>query len=47
MSLATKYRPQNFESVCGQNITVTILKKVILERAFKNVYLFSGPLASV
>lgn len=42
MSLATKYRPQNFESVCGQNITVTILKKVILERAFKNVYLFSG-----
>lgn len=42
MSLATKYRPQNFESVCGQNITITILKKVILERAFKNVYLFSG-----
>ena len=42
MSLATKYRPQDFESVCGQNITVTILKKVILERAFKNVYLFSG-----
>lgn len=42
MSLATKYRPQNFDSVCGQNITVTILKKVILERAFKNVYLFSG-----
>jgi DNA polymerase-3 subunit gamma/tau len=42
MSLATKYRPQSFEEVCGQNITVTILKKVILEKAFKNVYLFSG-----
>lgn len=42
MSLATKYRPQSFEEVCGQNITVTILKKVILEKAFKNVYLFAG-----
>lgn len=42
MSLATKYRPQTFEEVCGQNITVTILKKVISEKAFKNVYLFSG-----
>lgn len=42
MSLATKYRPQRFEDVCGNKTTVTILKKVIEARKFKNVMLFAG-----
>lgn len=42
MSLATKYRPKTFEDVCGQNITVTILKKVLETGSFKNCYIFAG-----
>lgn len=42
MSLATKYRPQTFDDVVGQNITTTILKRVIETRTFKNCYIFSG-----
>jgi len=41
-SLATKYRPQTFEEVIGQNITTKILKKVIEGRSFKNCILFAG-----
>ena len=41
-SLAVAYRPTTFEEVCGQNITVEILKKVIEKRSFKNCYLFAG-----
>lgn len=42
MSLATKYRPTDFEAVCGQSITVDILNKQIENKTFKNCYLFSG-----
>ena len=41
-SLAVAYRPTTFEEVCGQSITVEILKKVIEKRSFKNCYLFAG-----
>jgi DNA polymerase-3 subunit gamma/tau len=41
-SLAVAYRPQTFEEVCGQTVTVEILKKVIEKRSFKNCYLFAG-----
>ena len=41
-SLAVAYRPTTFEEVCGQNITVEILKKVVEKRSFKNCYLFAG-----
>ena len=41
-SLAVTYRPTTFEEVCGQSITVEILKKVIEKRSFKNCYLFAG-----
>lgn len=42
MTLATKYRPTTFETVVEQNITTTILKRVIETRSFSNCYLFSG-----
>lgn len=42
IGLNRKYRPQTFEEVVGQNITIKILNKVIETRSFKNVYLFSG-----
>lgn len=41
-SLAVAYRPTTFEEVCGQNITVEILKKIVEKRSFKNCYLFAG-----
>jgi len=41
-SLAVKYRPKTFEEVCDQKITVQILKKLVENKAFKNVYLFAG-----
>lgn len=41
-TLAIKYRPQTFEEVVGQNITSTILKKVVETESFKNCYLFAG-----
>lgn len=46
MSLATKYRPQKFEDVTEQTITVKILEKAIQTKTFKNVYLFSGKTGS-
>lgn len=41
-SLAVKYRPKTFEDVCGQNITVEILKRVVAKKAFNNCLLFAG-----
>ena len=41
-SLAVKYRPKTFEDVCGQNITVEILKRVVAKKAFNNCILFAG-----
>lgn len=43
ISLAVKYRPNTFESVCGNQITVKILKRVLETGTPKNAYLFAGP----
>lgn len=42
MSLATKYRPQVWEDVLGQNSVVEILDKQIKSGNIKNTYIFSG-----
>lgn len=42
-SLAVKYRPDKFEDVCGQGATITILRRQLELREFKNAYLFVGP----
>lgn len=42
MSLATKYRPNTFEDVCGQKSIIKILKKQISDNKIKNTYLFCG-----
>ncbi|MBO7078458.1 MAG: AAA family ATPase, partial [Bacilli bacterium] len=41
-SLAVRYRPTEFEDVCGQNITTTILKKMIERKSFSNCLGFFG-----
>ena len=41
-SLAVKYRPQKFDDVLGQTITIKILQKQLNLHTFNNVYLFSG-----
>lgn len=43
MSLATIYRPREFEDVCGQSSIITILKRQLEEKDIKNCYLFCGP----
>ena len=45
-SLAVKYRPTKFEDVVEQTTTVTILRKVLETKKFKNCYLFSGKTGS-
>ena len=42
VSLASKYRPQTFEEVCGQKSTVKILSKQAETGLFKHNYLFCG-----
>ena len=42
-SLAVKYRPNTFETICGNNTTVQILKRVLELGMPKNAYLFAGP----
>lgn len=42
-SLAVKYRPQTFSEICGNQITVKILNRVIEKDCPKNAYLFAGP----
>lgn len=42
-SLATKYRPHEFEDVVSQKSIIEILQKQIAENKFKNTYLFCGP----
>lgn len=42
-SLAVKYRPATLETLVGQDIVSTILKKQIELQNFKNCYLFAGP----
>lgn len=42
-SLAVKYRPNIFEDVCSNQVTVKILKRIIELGTPKNAYLFAGP----
>ena len=42
MSLATKYRPNKWESVVGQKSIVEILNQQLLTQNIKNTYIFSG-----
>ena len=41
-SLATKYRPQTFEDVVGQESIIKILNNQISNNAIKQGYLFTG-----
>ena len=41
-ALATKYRPKEWEDVCGQESVVKILKRQLELGCFSNVYLFCG-----
>ena len=43
MSLATKYRPNTFDEVVGQDITIKLLTKQLETNSFVNCYLFAGP----
>lgn len=42
-ALATKYRPETFEEICGQSSTVSILERQLEKNKIKNCYLFCGP----
>lgn len=42
-SLAVKYRPNEFEDVCSQEVIIKILRKQIETNTIKNVMLFCGP----
>lgn len=42
MSLATKYRPDSWDQVYGQNSIITILNQQINTDTIKNTYIFSG-----
>lgn len=42
-SLAVKYRPTTFEAVCGNQVPVKILNRVLEKGTPKNAYLFAGP----
>lgn len=42
MSLATKYRPHKWEDVVGQESIMLILRKQLMNKSFKNTYIFSG-----
>lgn len=45
-SLATKWRPQKWEDVCGQHTVVSILKYQIETETFKQAYLLCGKYGS-
>ncbi len=42
-ALYRKYRPSKFESVVGQDTTVSILKNSIINKHISHAYLFTGP----
>lgn len=42
-SLATKYRPKDFNDVCGQNSVIKILQRQVTNKDYKHAYLFTGP----
>ena len=41
--LYRKYRPQDFDSVIGQNYTTTLLKNAINDDKISHAYIFTGP----
>ena len=41
-SLAVKYRPKDWDEVCGQSSVMRILERQLQLNELKNVYLFSG-----
>ena len=41
--LYRKYRPQDFDSVVGQEYTTTLLKNVIKDNKISHAYIFTGP----
>ena len=43
LALYRKYRPIDFDSVYGQNDTVTVIKNAIINNKISHAYLFSGP----
>lgn len=43
IALYRKYRPQNFDDVVGQSVTVEILKNSIINNKISHAYLFNGP----
>lgn len=47
MSLDIKYRPQTYEDMLGQENSIKILKRMVVEKkGFQQSYLFSGPYGS-
>ena len=42
-SLYTKYRPQTFADVVGQEHVVSTLERAVLENRVSHAYLFCGP----
>lgn len=42
-SLSVKYRPQSFDTLCGQNSIKKILMRQLETKQFNNCYLFCGP----
>ena len=43
VALYRKYRPDNFDSVIGQKVTIEILKNSIINNKISHAYLFYGP----
>lgn len=41
--LYRKYRPQDFDSVIGQELTTSLLKNAIVENKISHAYIFTGP----
>ena len=41
-TLANKYRPKDFDSVIGQDVTITILKNQIEKNSYSHSILFAG-----
>ena len=41
--LYRKYRPQDFDSIVGQEYTIKLLKNAILEERISHAYIFTGP----
>ena len=41
-ALAVKYRPQEWDQICGQSSIVKILTRQLELKEFKNAYLFAG-----